>query len=134
MILWSAAASSRNASRVGNTGPISRIGFFRWVRVCFGAAQDEFSVGKAGGCAGVAGWSMLVNFYQHSVIIAVQGDGNDMLSVSGGIAFAPVFGPRARPVPGSSGGQGQMQCLVVHPAQHQHRSEERRAGEELTVS
>src|SRR5690625_3104941 len=112
MILWSAAASSRNASRVGNTGPISRIGFSRWVRVCFGATQGEFSVGKAGGCAGVSGCSMLVIFYQHSVIIADQVAGNVMLSVSGGIAFAPVFSPRARPVPAPSGGQGQMQCLV----------------------
>ena len=44
----------------------------------------------------------------------------DLLPVAGGLALDPVLLARAAPERRRAGGQGAVQRLVVHPAQHQH--------------
>src|ERR1700754_4261343 len=40
--------------------------------------------------------------------------------VTGGLAFHPILLAAARPIGGASGGERAVQCLVVHPRQHEH--------------
>lgn len=62
----------------------------------------------------------LVDADQERVAIAVEAHGFDILGMSRGITLAPVCPPRTRIKRDASGGEGAMQCLVIHPAEHQH--------------
>src|SRR5690625_1749353 len=91
MTLWSAAASSRNVSRVGNTGPMSRIGAFRRVSL-FGTGDEKFSASKACSGAGVAGGTVLMHGHQQGVLITVKCNPDDVLGVARGVTLTPVIG------------------------------------------
>src|SRR6266702_2968698 len=75
---------------------------------------------EAGPVAGVAGGADLVDLDHQGVSVAVKRDGLDPLAVPGGVALHPVFLAAAGPVGAPAGGEGAMQRLVVHPAEHQH--------------
>src|SRR5699024_3469206 len=93
--LWSAAARSRNASRVGNTGPISRIGAFLRMSRVFDAGFGELALGKAGSSAGVACGPALMHGDKDRILVAIQCDRYNMLSVARSIAFAPIIASRS---------------------------------------
>src|SRR5690625_3884934 len=91
MTLWSAAASSRNVSRVGNTGPMSRIGAFRRVSLC-GNADEMFSASKACPDPGVPAGTVLMHGQQQSVFITVKCNPDDVLGFARGVTLTPVIG------------------------------------------
>lgn len=64
---------------------------FHWIKLFFGAADDQLSIGKTAGCTGMARWTMLIYLHQYGVIIAVQGHRDDVLRMSGRVALAPVL-------------------------------------------
>src|SRR5690606_7581358 len=67
-----------------------------------------------------AGGADLVDLYEDRVAVAVQRDRLDPLLVAGGLALHPVLLAAARPVGAAPGGEGAVQGLVVHPAEHEH--------------
>src|SRR5699024_10406750 len=75
---------------------------------------------ETGAFPGVAGHTGLVDTDQHCVTVAVQGNGHDPLGVPRRGAFHPVLTAAARPIGGGSRGEGAVQCLVVHPGEHEH--------------
>ena len=81
--------------------------------------QQQVGV-EAGAVAGVAGRALLVDLDQQGVAVAVEADLLDPLAVAGGLALDPVLLAGPAPVRRPAGGQGAVQRLVVHPAQHQH--------------
>src|SRR5262249_19911749 len=75
---------------------------------------------EAGPVAGVARTLGLIHLDEHGVAVTVEGHGDDPLHVAGGLALNPVLPSAARPVGAPPGGQRAVQCLVVHPGQHEH--------------
>ena len=71
---------------------------------------------------GVAGRALLDDPHQQRVAVAVEADRAHPLAVAGGLALDPVGLAAAAPVRGPAGGQGAVQRLVVHPAEHEHPS------------
>src|SRR6478735_6160149 len=69
---------------------------------------------------GVAGRADLVDPDQQRIAVAVHGERLDPLHVPGGVSLAPVLLAGARIERDAPAGQGAVQRLVVHPAQHQH--------------
>ena len=65
---------------------------------------------------------VLVHDQQDGVAVAVVADGPHPLPVPRGLALAPVLAPAAAPEPRPPGLQRPPQCLVVHVAEHEHRS------------
>src|SRR5207248_10601581 len=75
---------------------------------------------EAGPVAGVAGPAGLVDLDHQGVAVAVERHRLDPLVVPGRVALHPVLLAAARPVGAPARGEGAMQRLVVHPAEHQH--------------
>src|SRR6185437_403576 len=75
---------------------------------------------EAGPVAGVAGPVDLVDLYHEGVAVAVERHRLDPLVVPRRVALHPVLLAAARPVGAPARGEGAMQRLVVHPAEHQH--------------
>lgn len=75
---------------------------------------------ETGARPGVAGSTDLVDPDEESVTVAVQRDALDVLSVARGVALAPVLAATTRPEGHPPRRQCAMDCLVVHPADHEH--------------
>lgn len=84
-----------------------------------GCAEEDIFV-EAGACPGVAGRPDLVDPDEHGVGVAVERDGLHVLEVTGRVPLHPVLLAAAGPVGAAAGGQGAVQGLVVHPAEHEH--------------
>lgn len=68
----------------------------------------------------MASRSDLLNAHEQCVAVAVQRDSFDVLYMAGGVTLAPVLSATARPEGYASAGKCSAQCLVIHPAQHEH--------------
>src|SRR3954463_3684878 len=68
---------------------------------------------------GVAGDADLVAPDEQGVPVAVEGDALDQLGVAGGVALAPVLLAAAGPEGHPTGGEGAVERLIVHPADHE---------------
>src|SRR5947209_4491345 len=76
---------------------------------------------EAGALAGVARTpSLLLDHEEHSVAVAVVVRLPHPLPVARGLPLAPVLLAGAAPEPAAPGGERAAQCLLVHPAEHQH--------------
>ncbi|AGJ54391.1 hypothetical protein F750_1896 [Streptomyces sp. PAMC 26508] len=67
----------------------------------------------------MAGGARLVDLHQDGVGVAVERDRPDLLGVPGGVALDPVLLAAAGPVGAAARGEGAVQRLVVHPAEHE---------------
>src|ERR1039458_9495636 len=75
---------------------------------------------ETGACPGMAGRAHLVDTDEQCVTVAVERHRLDVLRMARGVALAPVLTAAAGPERHPPGGQGAMQRLVVHPADHEH--------------
>src|SRR5690606_23440956 len=84
-----------------------------------GDLEQEVGV-EAGGVAGVARGTVLVDLHQDRVLVAVETHLLDPLAVSGSLPLDPVLLATAGPVRRPTRRQGAMKSLVIHPPEHQH--------------
>src|SRR5665811_205209 len=80
----------------------------------------QIVVVETGARSGVARSADLVDPDEQSVTVTVQRNALDVLSVARGVALAPVLATTARPEGHPTRRQCAMECLVVHPADHEH--------------
>src|SRR4051812_34975049 len=83
-------------------------------------SAEEHVLVEARRRAGVARRSLLVHDQQHGVAVAVEADLVHVLGVTRGLALHPEPAPAAGEVRRAPGGQGEVQCLVVHPGHHEN--------------
>src|SRR5580704_6103255 len=89
-------------------------------RGCIPGHRLEQAGVETGPVAAVARGADLVDPDHQGVAVAVERHRLHPLVVPGRVALDPVLLAAARPVSTPAGGEGTMQRLVVHPAEHQH--------------
>src|SRR5580704_10252735 len=103
-----------------STNSLRFIGISGRHRGCFPGHRRKHGSVETGPVASVAGGADLVDLDHEGVAVAVERYRLHPLVVPGRVALDPVLLPAARPVGTPARGEGAMQRLVVHPAEHQH--------------
>ncbi len=77
-------------------------------------------IGKAGVGAGMAGRAVLFHYHNQGILIAVRGDGYDVLVVAAGLTLEPQLVPGTAPEAGEPLFHGNFKAFLVHVGQGQY--------------